>query len=378
MSSFKVLGINDAGTPLRFGGDDLDKINNILNGQDLTLDIVIDNEWSFNSNKLVLRDSSGSNKIKIATSAEAADWIITIPTLGGNEEMLFADTVQTLTNKTIDSSLNTVTNIPDSSLSQITDKAKLPNDTLYTNDSQTITQKKIDIQANSFFRLSRYGNYTCTLQRGIDATGLLSGLVGLGNQLDSVSNNRGNYNIWQTLSGSNNDIAGVVKFDAPITKRFKNALFRFVFIFDNNSLSNRRIFKGFGPARLLDASDTVPVASNESCFLFGHGGADTQFFVYHNDASGTCVKDSTSINLPLVATNYILELEANDTSVPKKFTWSLWDMDTTGDKGTLQGTGDITTRIPAQTSDLYYHDIVESVMGTLINNKIYYNEVFTQ
>ena len=47
---FKVTGIIDLGTFIKFGADDLDQINNILNGEDFELDILIDNEWSFNAN----------------------------------------------------------------------------------------------------------------------------------------------------------------------------------------------------------------------------------------------------------------------------------------------------------------------------------------
>lgn len=100
---FKVIGINDEGTASRFGGDDLDKIAKILNGEDLSLDIIIDNDWIFNSSKLILHDTSGNDhKITIATSDETADWIITLPTLGGNQTPVFEDLEQTLSNKTLD------------------------------------------------------------------------------------------------------------------------------------------------------------------------------------------------------------------------------------------------------------------------------------
>lgn len=100
---FKVIGINDQGTESKHGGDDLDKVNRILNGDDLDVTIVIDNDWIFNSSKLILHDASGdNNKITIATSNETADWIITIPTLGGNQTPVFEDLEQTLTEKTLD------------------------------------------------------------------------------------------------------------------------------------------------------------------------------------------------------------------------------------------------------------------------------------
>ncbi|MDR4490491.1 MAG: hypothetical protein R2685_06265 [Candidatus Nitrosocosmicus sp.] len=43
-----------------------------------------------------------TTKITIATSDETADWIITIPTLGGNQIPVFEDLEQTISDKTLD------------------------------------------------------------------------------------------------------------------------------------------------------------------------------------------------------------------------------------------------------------------------------------
>lgn len=158
-TDFKVIGISDAGTSIRFGGDDLDKINNILNGTDLSLDILIDNEWSFKHNKLVIRDFTGSNKIKIGTSTEAADWSITIPVLGGNRTPVFTDLTQELTNKDIDGGENTFTNIPDSALS---DNVPL------LDAANTFTAlQQIELDADTLIELYR-NNATIGEQIGID------------------------------------------------------------------------------------------------------------------------------------------------------------------------------------------------------------------
>ncbi|MDR4490492.1 MAG: hypothetical protein R2685_06270 [Candidatus Nitrosocosmicus sp.] len=58
---FKVKGINYEGTESRFGGDDHDRIAKILHGEDLSLDIIIDNDWIFNSSKLILHDTSDND-----------------------------------------------------------------------------------------------------------------------------------------------------------------------------------------------------------------------------------------------------------------------------------------------------------------------------
>lgn len=129
---FKVTGINDTGSSVMFGADDLDKINRILNGENLSLNITIDNEWKFKHNKLVIMDFSGNNKIRFGTSEETAEWSILIPILGGNRELTFIDLEQTLENKTLDfdeesETKNIATNIPDSAIvgihyDKVTDK----------------------------------------------------------------------------------------------------------------------------------------------------------------------------------------------------------------------------------------------------------------
>lgn len=100
-SDFKVTGIGDAGTGERFGTDDLDKINKILNGENLGLNILINNEFKIKHTKLVIMDVSGNNKIRVGTSNESADWSITLPVLGGKRTPVFTDLEQILEGKEI-------------------------------------------------------------------------------------------------------------------------------------------------------------------------------------------------------------------------------------------------------------------------------------
>lgn len=241
--------------------------------------------------------------------------------------------------------------------------------------SDTLTNKSLDLMSNTVTRLSKYGVIAANKLRGITSHGMFDGAVTLGNELDTSNNSTGNFCNLQTRSGSNNDTSGVIKIGGILSKRIRNPLLRFVFIFDHNNTSNRRIFKGFGPNRLLDTSGTEPVTSSESCFLFGHGASDTAFYIFHNDGGGTCVKDTTGISLPPSQTGYILEIQAVDSS--SGFRWTLWTMSTLGDKSSQVGTGLVTTRVPGQTTALYFHDVVQSPIANLVNNSFYYTEVFT-
>lgn len=58
-----------------------------------------------------INDTSADHTYNFAVSELAANRTITLPLLAGNDVFVFADHVQTLTNKTIDADLNTITNI---------------------------------------------------------------------------------------------------------------------------------------------------------------------------------------------------------------------------------------------------------------------------
>lgn len=90
-TDFKVIGIGDPGSSVMFGGDDLDKVNKILNGTDLLLNINFNNEVHFKSNKFVMWDFSNSFKIYWTTLTETANRTIGIPVLGGNRTLAFID-----------------------------------------------------------------------------------------------------------------------------------------------------------------------------------------------------------------------------------------------------------------------------------------------
>jgi hypothetical protein len=122
-------------------------------------------------------------------------------------------------------------------------------------------------------------------------------------------------------------------------------------------------------------SDTAPLNTNENGILFGYGAADTQFYIYHNDATGACVKDPTGFSIPAVNTNYIVEIAAFD-STPK-FEVSLFSVTSPGKKGSLIGGSPwiVNTRIPGQVTGLYTQDLVMGSTTAVQANNIHYIEV---
>jgi len=66
-------------------------------------------ETSFLSGRFQWRDSDNTNNIQVVTNLESTDRTITIPVLGGNQDLVLRTLAQTLTGKTIDLDSNTIT-----------------------------------------------------------------------------------------------------------------------------------------------------------------------------------------------------------------------------------------------------------------------------
>jgi hypothetical protein len=117
-SNFKVLNLGDPGSDIQYGADDLDKINNILNGIDLGITIDIGTETRFKNTKLALSDSTDNYKININTSAESQNGSLTVPVLNGNQEVVTTNAGQILQNKTINlmTGGNNITGITDTNI----------------------------------------------------------------------------------------------------------------------------------------------------------------------------------------------------------------------------------------------------------------------
>lgn len=339
----KTINIDDPGTPFRYGGNDLDTINRLLSGEDLGYLLKMQNIFYFGgAQKLRVLRPNGTNWVSFNSEAETADRAILIPALTADQRMAFEGMTQPLTNKILD----------------------------YPN--------------NTHLRHARIGAYSPAGSKGAfnDCYGALRGMVGIGNQSTATLNTGGKYHVWNTVGTVIDDCAGVVKLDSFTSWRLANPLIRFATLFNPNTSNNRRLFKGFGPQRLLTLnSDTQPITTTESGVIFGHGAADNQFYVWHNDGDGGAVQKTPfpggGIPLPTANTNYIVEISANDT-VPS-FTITLYSVITPGVRGSVIGSLTITTDIPSQTAGLYTQDLVVGAVAAspVRSNNIHYIEVFT-
>ena len=101
--TWKVVNITDAGTSIKFGADDLDKVNKGFSGIDVD-DYDINSDWNFRSGKLDIRNPANTFSYNVVGAALAATRTLNLPLLTGTDTVTVNGLAQTLSNKTLDSS----------------------------------------------------------------------------------------------------------------------------------------------------------------------------------------------------------------------------------------------------------------------------------
>lgn len=165
-------------TSLKYGGDALNNVNNFLNGVNVTSVIgtpIIRTPTKIPSDILKFTDPAEDNTVTIKIPALSADKTINlIPSnVGADDEVLFKDTVQTVTGKVISAGTNTITGlananlsgaagITDANLATITDKAKQHAQTAYKDAANIFTGLQ-SVEANidpslEVYKTSNSGN----------------------------------------------------------------------------------------------------------------------------------------------------------------------------------------------------------------------------
>ena len=131
--SFKVVNNADAGTATKHGGNDADRVSQLLNGSDVGIP-DINSSFRFRSSKLAVRNPANSFSYNFVGSAITADRNLTLPLLTADDMLVTLNLAQTLTNKVISGLTNTITDIPDSAL---------PPGMVYTEMPNTFTETNI-------------------------------------------------------------------------------------------------------------------------------------------------------------------------------------------------------------------------------------------
>lgn len=166
--TFKRVTSAVAGDATHFGGQDVNKYSDYLGGTDIggseTVDIAT--LTTFRDSKFTLRNPANTFSYVFVPAAIAASRNVTLPLLTAGDTLVTAAFAQTLTNKTIDASTNTISNIGDSAIAAhtstkitITTKGQLNSALVYTDQTNTYgdfssifraTRVKIRNPANTF------------------------------------------------------------------------------------------------------------------------------------------------------------------------------------------------------------------------------------
>jgi hypothetical protein len=151
---WKVIGIT-GGSATKFGGQDLDKINQAFNGVADVDTVDWNSVWSFRSGKLRQRSSTTTFNLIHNVGALAADRNVNWPAITADDIPAFNDFIATFKNKSIvhGSNGNSITGLVDASINAhtstkitITDRTHLPTLAAYLDTAQAFTAaQKFDL-----------------------------------------------------------------------------------------------------------------------------------------------------------------------------------------------------------------------------------------
>src|SRR5690349_3316254 len=146
-----TISYSKTSTPTKFGGDALNNVNNYLNGIDVTSVIgtpIIRTPTKIPSDKLIFTDPAEDNTVTVKIPSLSANKNINLVPAGvlDNDEVVYKDTVQTVTGKVISAGTNTISGltnsnlsgsaaITDANLAQITNKSKQHTQTAYKDEA---------------------------------------------------------------------------------------------------------------------------------------------------------------------------------------------------------------------------------------------------
>ena len=147
--SFKVVNNADAGTVTKHGGNDADRVSQLLNGSDVGIP-DINSSFRYRSGKLAVRNPANSFSYNFIGSALVADRNLTLPLLTADDTLVTLNLAQTLTNKVISGTTNTIIDIPDSAL---------PPGMVYTDMPNTFTDTNTFTETNVFQAAQKFDNY---------------------------------------------------------------------------------------------------------------------------------------------------------------------------------------------------------------------------
>lgn len=359
----------------------------------------------FRSGRLDVRNPANTFSYSITGGLITATRAVTLPALGADDTFVTQAFAQTLTNKTIDASANTVSNIGDAqhvahTTSKITtlSKSLLNTAIVYNDQNNDLGAFYVDIAqiaapanpvagdrrlfvntADGRLSVKTPGGGTVALENTIypdaasggtvwglwsggarDGTGMFGGITLPTNSTatafyDTTSNKTAtNF----TTNAAINALAGFSG-SAVLTSRNQN--FRFKCRFAVDVLTNRRFAIGFAAVTTLPTLTDAYLATAVAGFIFRYSSTtDTTIKLLRNDAAGTAVTVDTGVTL---AANTPVTIEIIADEANTRMGWAI-------NEGAFTF---YTTDIPANTNALNYFHSIEAKTATASTLRIYYS-----
>jgi hypothetical protein len=222
------------------------------------------------------------------------------------------------------------------------------------------TYQPIDNVIRRYGLIESYGEYLPTAKNP-EGIGLLRGFTKLNRSIDIGVDSNSAYHIYYThplLSAS----AGIIIIDRGLIVRNQNFNLKILFISRGITLSDERLFIGFGPNNLIPETDTLATLFPDGvpCYIVGYRSTDTTYQLFYNDNSGAVNVIDTTVPVPTASVNYFIEFAG---SAAGGMTVTISNF-----ANTVLFTRTDTTEIPAGTANLYWHSVVQEVNPAVLKN----------
>lgn len=318
----------DAGDADHFGGNDLDKISQLFSATSAVDTVDVNSDWTYRNNRLFLRNPANTFSYQFTAAAIVANRVITLPLLTAGDTMVTEAFTQTLTNKTILASQNTIVGVPQNPVVQRWGVLQ---------PSQGTTAE------NTTFPLTAIGSKEGLLVNHIG--------TGAGTNSNTFNTTEGVLMSYQSGATAGNN-AGLVSPTSGVGIGRRLFGLKTVCRVSNNSTTNGRFFFGFTSATALPNS-AQPLAVSDSGIIVGWnetGTGSTNWSIFHNDGATSVTVDN--VTGPIAKDTAFHTIEIN---------WTAGGNPNVVFDGVSQS---VSSDLPATTTNLFFNCIAQASTTT--------------
>jgi hypothetical protein len=320
----KVIN-SDPGDADHFGGNDIDKISDLFSGVADVDTLDINSNTTFRDQKFRARNPANTFSYIVGTSAITANRQATLPLLTADDTFVFANAIQTITNKTF----NGVT---------VDFGGTLPIGTAG------------DPTALRWGTYQPLGAGTSNSTVGV-LDGILGGHTGTGGGTASnAHDSTEGFIVSHTTAASSGTIAGIADPGGSPGIITRSKAVRLNIRWKASSTTTTRLYMGFSNLATLPVSDTV-LGTADSGIIMGFNTALSNFTIWGNDGSGTAGAYDTGI-----------AKDANFHTM--EISWAASGNVTAYLDGVLEATISSAADLPAVATDLHCHIQIQTASAT--------------